>query len=269
MLCAYDLTAHTLSEADQARARSFLDFKCKHIVGLFGDSSGYCYRDAAYYTPAVAEPNLSNISNFTAAAFNAGVYPDWATAYAKTAFFDTNGNWVGPPIGDTCDASTALRGLSGALPSQMLRDEGSYWAVAFGTLGGKVGRLVERRGNDAVVTVGALKLTVPFDTLRRMSSRHLREDRVEIAVIDAPDVDAKPEVDVRGVRVHEVDELVLQAVDNAVRADLALLRIIHGKGTGALRERVNQILKKDKRVTNFRLGAWNEGGAGVTVAEFT
>ena len=142
-------------------------------------------------------------------------------------------------------------------------------AVAVGTLGGKVGRLVERRGSDAVVTVGALKLTVPFDTLRRMSSRHLREDRVEVAVIDAPDVDAKPEVDVRGVRVHEVDELVLQAVDNAVRADLGLLRIIHGKGTGALRERVTQILKKDKRVTNFRLGAWNEGGAGVTVAEFT
>jgi DNA mismatch repair protein MutS2 len=102
-----------------------------------------------------------------------------------------------------------------------------------------------------------------------MSTRHLREDRVEVAVIDAPDVDAKPEVDVRGVRVHEVDELVLQAVDNAVRADLGLLRIIHGKGTGALRERVTQILKKDRRVKAFRLGAWNEGGAGVTVAEFT
>jgi DNA mismatch repair protein MutS2 len=142
-------------------------------------------------------------------------------------------------------------------------------AVAVGTLGGKVGKLIERRGADAVVAVGSLKLTVPFDTLRRMSSRHLREDRIEVAVIDAPEPDAKPEVDVRGVRVHEVDELVLQALDAAIRADLGLLRIIHGKGTGALRERVNQMLKKDKRVKNFRLGAWNEGGAGVTVAEFT
>ena len=46
------------------------------------------------------------------------------------------------------------------------------------------------------------------------------------------------------------------------------MRIIHGKGTGALRERVAQVLKGDRRVKQFRLGAWNEGGAGVTIAEF-
>ena len=141
-------------------------------------------------------------------------------------------------------------------------------AVAVGTLGGKTGRLLERRGADAVVAVGALKLTVPFATLRRVSARHLRDDRVEVAIIDVPDVVAKPEVDVRGVRVHEVDDLVLQALDGAIRADLGALRIIHGKGTGALRERVSQVLKADRRVKAFRLGAWNEGGAGVTVAEF-
>ena len=141
-------------------------------------------------------------------------------------------------------------------------------AVAVGTLGGKTGRLLERRGSDAVVAVGALKLTVPFASLRRLSARHLKAERVEVAIIDVPDVVAKPEVDVRGVRVHEVDDLVLQALDAAIRADLGALRIIHGKGTGALRERVGQVLKGDRRVKAFRLGAWNEGGAGVTVAEF-
>jgi DNA mismatch repair protein MutS2 len=142
-------------------------------------------------------------------------------------------------------------------------------AVSVGTLGGKTGQLLERRGNDAVVVVGALKLTVPFDTLRRVSSRHLREDRVEVAIIDVPEPEARTEVDVRGMRVHEVDDAVLQALDGAIRADLGALRIIHGKGTGALRERVNQLLKREKRVKQFRLGLWNEGGAGVTVAEFT
>jgi DNA mismatch repair protein MutS2 len=53
-----------------------------------------------------------------------------------------------------------------------------------------------------------------------------------------------------------------------VRADLKSLRIIHGKGTGALREVVNEMLRKDTRVREFRMGAWNEGGAGVTIAEF-
>ncbi len=141
-------------------------------------------------------------------------------------------------------------------------------AVAVGTLGGKVGKLLEVRGSDAVVAVGALKLTVPADSLRRMAARHLKEERVEVAIIDVPDVVAKTEVDVRGMRVHEVDDAVTQALDGAIRADLGALRIIHGKGTGALRERVNALLKRDKRVKAFRLGAWNEGGAGVTVAEF-
>ena len=140
-------------------------------------------------------------------------------------------------------------------------------AVAVATLGGKPGKLIERRGEDAVVAVGALKLTVPFGSLRRLSARHLREERVEVAIIDVPDLEARPEVDVRGMRVHEVDDAVLQALDGAVRADLGVLRIIHGKGTGALRERVTQLLRTDARVKQFRMGAWNEGGAGVTVVD--
>ncbi|MGA0920749.1 MAG: endonuclease MutS2, partial [Gemmatimonadaceae bacterium] len=125
-------------------------------------------------------------------------------------------------------------------------------AVAVETLGGKA-----RYGGSNGV---ALR--------RRRSATHLRSERVEIAALDLPEVEAKPEVDVRGVRVHEVDDLVLQAVDGAIRADLAQGRSIHGKGTGALRERGAQVLKGDRRVKQFRLGAWNEGGAGVTIAEF-
>jgi DNA mismatch repair protein MutS2 len=69
--------------------------------------------------------------------------------------------------------------------------------------------------------------------------------------------------------VGDIDDIVMHAVDNAVRADLKSLRIIHGKGTGALRERVSEMLRKEPRIANVRLGAWNEGGAGVTVVEFT
>ena len=64
-----------------------------------------------------------------------------------------------------------------------------------------------------------------------------------------------------------MDSVVLQALDDAIRADLPTLRIIHGKGTGALRDRVAEMLRKDTRVRQFRLGAWNEGGAGVTIAD--
>ncbi|MEX2181670.1 MAG: Smr/MutS family protein [Gemmatimonadaceae bacterium] len=152
-------------------------------------------------------------------------------------------------------------------------------AVEVATLGGKTGRLVERRGDDAVVAVGSLKLTVPVATLRRVSPRQLRAERgtpvgrgdspAPLALVSGalPDVSARTEVDVRGLRVHEVDEAIVAALDDAVRADLGGLRIIHGKGTGALRDRVSELLRRDRRVKGFRLGAWNEGGAGVTMVE--
>lgn len=141
--------------------------------------------------------------------------------------------------------------------------------VLFSTLGGKTGQFIERRGDDAVVTVGAMKLTVPFTSLRRIAAKHLRDERAVVAVAmgDVPDVEAKPEVDVRGMRVHEVDDAITYALDAAVRADLRVLRIIHGKGTGALRERATQLLARDPRAKSFRLGVWNEGGAGVTIVE--
>ena len=133
------------------------------------------------------------------------------------------------------------------------------------SLGGKTGRVLELRGDSAVVGVGALKVTVPRSVVRPSES-----PPADVAVgwtADLPDVIAASEIDVRGMRADEVEGVVMQALDAAVRADLRELRIIHGKGTGALRERVAEMLKKDTRVKQFRLGAWNEGGAGVTVAE--
>lgn len=141
--------------------------------------------------------------------------------------------------------------------------------VEVGTLGDKVGRVLELRSRDAVVVVGALKLTVPRSALRRVSKRRLEPMAMAVPMPgDQPDVVGRHEVDVRGMRVGEVDTAVLQAVDDAVRADLAGIRIIHGKGTGALRERVAMMLRGDRRIKMYRLGLFNEGGAGVTVVEF-
>lgn len=133
------------------------------------------------------------------------------------------------------------------------------------TLGGKTGRVLEIRGGEALVTVGSLKMSVPLNTLTK-----LQPGEIEIAVAwhgDMPEEHVRSEVDVRGMRADELDSIVLQALDDAIRADLPSLRIIHGKGTGVLRDRVAEMLKKDTRIRQFRLGAWNEGGTGVTVVE--
>ena len=139
--------------------------------------------------------------------------------------------------------------------------------VAVDTLGGKVGRVVEVRSGEAIVAVGVMKLALPRSSLR-LSRPEAATPEVAVAIRgDLPEVHVPSEIDVRGLRVGEVEGIVMHAVDAAVRADLKSLRIIHGKGTGALRERVAEMLAKESRVTNFRLGAWNEGGAGVTIAE--
>lgn len=76
------------------------------------------------------------------------------------------------------------------------------------------------------------------------------------------------EVDLRGLRVDELEIELGRALDQAILEDLAELRIIHGKGTGALRERVGELLAADSRVRSQRPGGPSEGGAGVTVAVF-
>ena len=136
-----------------------------------------------------------------------------------------------------------------------------------GTLGGRVGRIVEVRNEEAVVAVGVMKLAVPRSSLRRAAPAAASPEVAVGIRGDLPEVHASSELDLRGMRAGEVEDVVMHAVDAAVRADLKTLRIIHGKGTGALRERVAEMLRKESRVTNFRLGAWNEGGAGVTVVE--
>ena len=140
--------------------------------------------------------------------------------------------------------------------------------VLVGTLDNKSGQVLSVRGQEARVVVGSLTVTVPLSTLTRSSAPPPPAVKVTYAS-SIPEADPLREVDVRGLRVDEVDDQVLQAIDTAVRSDMRELRIIHGKGTGALRSRVGEMLKKDTRVAGFRLGAWNEGGAGVTVAEFT
>jgi DNA mismatch repair protein MutS2 len=140
--------------------------------------------------------------------------------------------------------------------------------VEITTLGDRLGRVVERRDEEAVVAVGGVKMTLPMSALRRSNKQEAKQRDVVPLVGDLPDEYVAREIDLRGQRVGDIDDVVMQALDAAVRADLKALRIIHGKGTGALRARVAEMLRKDTRVKAFRLGAWNEGGAGVTVAEF-
>lgn len=72
-------------------------------------------------------------------------------------------------------------------------------------------------------------------------------------------------LDIRGVRVDEVGLELDRFLSGAVLEGLQEVVVLHGKGTGALRARVAELLSDDRRVESFRAGEWNEGGTGVTV----
>lgn len=77
------------------------------------------------------------------------------------------------------------------------------------------------------------------------------------------------EIDLRGMDSVEAICVLDRYLDEAMRSNISPVRIIHGKGTGALRSAVHQSLKKNKFVKNFRPGIYGEGEDGVTIVEFS
>lgn len=77
-----------------------------------------------------------------------------------------------------------------------------------------------------------------------------------------------PEINLLGKTVDEAIAELDKYLDDAYLAHLSPVRIVHGKGTGALRQGVHNYLKRQKHVKSYRLGAFGEGDAGVTIVEF-
>jgi DNA mismatch repair protein MutS2 len=138
-------------------------------------------------------------------------------------------------------------------------------SVLVSTLGNKVGRIVSVRAGEARVAVGSMTLAVPIATLTRTDAPPPPAVKVSLSG-SIPDVEPMREVDIRGLRGDEIDDKVLQALDTAIRADLREVRIIHGKGTGALRKVVKDVLSAHPAVASHEIAPANQGGDGATVA---
>ena len=126
-------------------------------------------------------------------------------------------------------------------------------------------------GSDVLVQVGALKVNLPLHELRR--GRANREARRALSQSDGPrSLEQKAEVPhelhLRGLRVEEALEKVDKYLDSAYLAGLPNVNLIHGKGTGALRDALRQYLTQHPFVGSYRAGGYYEGGTGVTVVTF-
>jgi DNA mismatch repair protein MutS2 len=139
---------------------------------------------------------------------------------------------------------------------------------------GVVTALKDKKGLVSV-TAGVLKTKVTEDKLRLIDGNvqfrrkddpkpKVSEGKVKKSIVSS----FKPEIDVRGMIGDDAWFVVDKYLDDAVLAGIGTVRIIHGKGTGALRAALWRYFKSDKRIKSYRHGEYGEGDAGVTVIEF-
>ena len=136
----------------------------------------------------------------------------------------------------------------------------------------KNGTILEVKGKDGLVSVGVLKMTVPLSQCLLVKDKppeRLKPSKFKSsaphAMFVAKTETAEQETDVRGMTTDEAIPFVDRAIDDALLAGISQVRIIHGKGTGALRAGLHAYLKDHKNVAAIALADLAQGGAGVTV----
>lgn len=138
-------------------------------------------------------------------------------------------------------------------------------------LKGTVSTLPDARGN-LFVQCGIMRSSVNVKDLVRIEEETIttpsmkRTNNGKLRMSKSFSV--SPEINLLGKTVDEAISMLDKYLDDAYLAHLKSVRIVHGKGTGALRQAVHQHLKRIKYVKSYRLGEYGEGDAGVTIAEF-
>lgn len=119
---------------------------------------------------------------------------------------------------------------------------------------------------EVQVEAGIMKISVKLKDLRKTQQtkeekvRRKREVKLNLSSIES-------RVDLRGMDAEEACYKADKYLDDAYRANLGEVTIVHGKGTGVLRKAINDMLKRHPHVKSYRLGAYGEGGDGVTMVE--
>ena len=113
---------------------------------------------------------------------------------------------------------------------------------------------------------GIMKVNAKPDEVYLLEQAPAAQQYIQKVVREFRNQAANPEVDLRGMDAQEAVGTLQSFLDHAMLANLTSVRIIHGKGTGVLRRAVQEELRRNKHVKEFRLGVFGEGEDGVTIA---
>lgn len=149
-----------------------------------------------------------------------------------------------------------------------IKDGLNVYISSLGTNGIILGNTVNK-SNEVQVQVGSMKMNVKFSDLRKLST-NVSTSKSTGKVTTEKSSKTKvisPEINVIGQNVNEAIYVIDKYLDNCASANISPVRIVHGKGTGKLREGIHSFLKKHPHVKSFRIGTFGEGEMGVTVVE--
>ena len=129
---------------------------------------------------------------------------------------------------------------------------------------------VKENKKQAYVMSGSIKMWVEFENLRKKKgsqSTEIKKTRKVTGMQSRATREVSGELDIRGMASDEAIMELDSYIDNAIVSGLETIRIIHGKGTGVLRQSVQAHLRTHKAIKSYRLGTFGEGENGVTIAE--
>ena len=143
---------------------------------------------------------------------------------------------------------------------------------------GMVGEVVKVSAKAVVVTIGNISSKMPLDKVERITSNEFKSAVKEVArPVSAVRVDSalterklnfSTELDVRGERLNDAVEKVTHYIDDAIMLNVSSVRIIHGKGTGVLRDELQKLIRTMPGVASAKDEHIQFGGSGVTVVTF-
>lgn len=134
--------------------------------------------------------------------------------------------------------------------------------------GTAVAEVLEIEDSEASIAFGTIRMRVDLNRLQKVGGP--RQQKVTVRQVQTTgqpalsSMSAKSNLDVRGQRVDEALQEVTHFLDQAVANNLSHVEILHGKGTGALRQAIHEYLAIHPDVASFEDAPWNQGGAGVT-----
>ncbi|MEZ4531183.1 MAG: endonuclease MutS2 [Thermomicrobiales bacterium] len=158
------------------------------------------------------------------------------------------------------------RSLGASRPRQALPTLSVGDRVEVTTLGME-GEIASIEGDTADVVMGGLRIRQQLSSLKRLGGAR-KEPARKVSIASNSGVYVPMEIDIRGERVADVEDQLERYLDSAYRANLPSVRIIHGKGTGALRQAVRRQLSSHPGIERSEPGSQGEGGDGVTIAYF-